>query len=63
MSTDNLQYFNLSQAYGSNMPQWPSSVGLDINVVQFHAKDGVSVLEIIQPLFARHIIDQVLLAD
>lgn len=41
-----LQFFDLSQEYGSSMPQWPSSSGVNINVLQFHAKDGVSVLEV-----------------
>ena len=40
-----LQFFDLSQPYGSGMPQWPSSASLNFNVLQFHAKDGVSVLE------------------
>lgn len=41
-----LQFFDLSQPYGARMPQWPSSAGVNINVLQFHAKDGVAVQEI-----------------
>jgi len=46
MSTDCLEFFNLSQPWGHGMPEWPSSASLNVRTLQFHAKDGVSVKEI-----------------
>lgn len=41
-----LQFYDLSQPFGHGMPQWPSSASVHINVLQFHAKDGMSVMEV-----------------
>jgi kynurenine formamidase len=36
-----LEIYNLSHTFEQFMPEWPSSPGVDIDVVKFHAKDGI----------------------
>ena len=36
-----LQIYDLTHTYGQFMPEWPSHPGVDINVLKFHARDGV----------------------
>jgi len=40
-----LEFYDLSQPWGHGMPEWPSSPGIRINPLQYHAKDGVRVAE------------------
>jgi kynurenine formamidase len=46
ISTKQLQFHDLSQRWGHGMPEWPSSLGLKVDPLQFHAKDGVRTVEI-----------------
>lgn len=41
-----LTYYDLTNFYGHNVPQWPSSPNLAFKVTKFHAKDGYYVQEI-----------------
>lgn len=41
-----LTYYDLTNFYGHNVPQWPSSPNLNFRVTKFHAKDGTYVQEI-----------------
>src|SRR5450759_4456816 len=43
LTTDDLQFYNLSTSWGHGMPQWPSRANLNVRTVEFHAKDGVLV--------------------
>ena len=36
-----LQIYDLTHTYGQFMPEWPSHPGVDIDVLKFHARDGV----------------------
>ena len=36
-----LKVYDLTHTYGQFMPEWPSHPGVDIDVLKFHAKDGV----------------------
>jgi kynurenine formamidase len=40
-----LKFYNLSVRWGHGMPEWPSSPGLNVHTLQYHAKDGVYVTE------------------
>lgn len=40
-----LEFYDLTNVWGHGMPEWPSSVGIRVNPVLYHAKDGVSVAE------------------
>ncbi len=39
------EIFDLSHPWGHGMPQWPSSAGVNINTVHWHAMNGQQVLE------------------
>lgn len=43
--TDGLEFYDLSNRWGHNMPQWPSSRGISINTHHWHAMDGQLSLE------------------
>ena len=43
--TEALEFYDLTNVWGHGMPEWPSSVGIRVNPVLYHAKDGVSVAE------------------
>jgi kynurenine formamidase len=43
--TTGLDFFNLSTPWAHGMPQWPSKANMNIRVKEFHAKDGLQVLE------------------
>jgi len=47
MATSGLQFFDLTQRIGHNMPQWPSvaSTVLTVNRLQYHAMHGQTVQE------------------
>jgi kynurenine formamidase len=47
MATEGLQFFDLTQRIGHNMPQWPSvaSTVLTVNRLQYHAMHGQTVQE------------------
>src|SRR5271169_6607947 len=40
-----LKFYNLSVRWGHGMPEWPSSPGINVHTLQYHAKDGVYVTE------------------
>ncbi len=40
-----LEFYDLTHEWGHGMPEWPSSPGIRVNRIQFHAKDGQSVHE------------------
>jgi kynurenine formamidase len=42
-STKGLELINLSTDWGHGMPQWPSRANLNVRVLEFHARDGLSV--------------------
>lgn len=44
MSAD-LEFFDLSQPWGHGMPEWPSGLGIRINPLMSHARDGQRVAE------------------
>jgi kynurenine formamidase len=43
--TGELEFFDLSQPWGHGMPEWPSGLGIRINPLMSHAKDGQRVAE------------------
>lgn len=44
-STKSLQFYSLSQPWGHGMPQWPSRPNMNVRWLEFHAKDGLQVLQ------------------
>ena len=40
-----LEFYDLTQPWGHGMPEWPSSLGIRVNPVLYHALDGQSVAE------------------
>lgn len=45
-TTDTLEFYDLTQAWGQGMPQWPSSPrGISIATLEFHAMHGMQTLE------------------
>ena len=49
-----LKVYDLSHVFTQFMPEWPSSPSVNIDVIKFHARDGVVVL---RGLLARDWID------
>jgi kynurenine formamidase len=40
-----LEFYDLTHDWGHGMPEWPSSTGIRVNPVLYHAKDGQYVAE------------------
>lgn len=43
--TENLHFYDLTNPWGHGMPEWPSSPGLRVNPLQYHARNGQRVME------------------
>ena len=59
-AANGLTYYDLTNTYGHNVPQWPSSPNLNFRVTKFHAKDGI--YEIVKQL-AREGVAIILISD